>query len=177
MPALLRSKADSLAAPVRKKRLEAQAGYLGNHTSIEDDSQRRLSVRRESRAPGLAIVNTLRAKLAMLIAVVIVSVVTVSTGVLIYLFNPPDERQAIGPMAEQVQLLEKVAHVAPTLVTIQQEPAGGEIATDLTAWLRDALKAEGLSRNVVVSRKNDLPLLSIAVDQGWIITQIPDLPP
>jgi signal transduction histidine kinase len=122
-------------------------------------------------------VNTLRAKLAMLIALVIVFVFTVSTGVLLYLFNPPDERQAIGPMAEQVQLLEKVLHVAPTLVTVQPEPAGGEIATDLTAWLRDALKAEGLSRNVVVSRKNDLPLLSIPVDQGWIITQIPDLPP
>jgi len=122
-------------------------------------------------------VNTLRAKLAMLIAVVIISVVSVSTGVLMYLFNPPDERQAIGPMAEQVELLEHVVRVAPTLVTIQQQPAGGEIARDLTAWLRDALKARGISRNVVVSRKNDLPLLSIPVDQGWIIIQIPDLPP
>ena len=121
--------------------------------------------------------NTLRAKLAMLIAVVIVSVVSGSTGVLMYLFNPPDEQQAIGPMAEQVELLEQVARIAPTLVTIQQEPAGGQIATDLTAWLRDALKARGISRNVVVSRKNDLPLLSIPVDQGWIVTQIPDLPP
>jgi signal transduction histidine kinase len=122
-------------------------------------------------------VNTLRAKLAVLIAVVIVSVVGVSTGVLMYLFNPPDERQAIGAMAAQVELLEQVVRVAPTLVKIQREPGGGEIATDLTAWLRDALKARGLSRNVVVSRKNDLPLLSIPVDQGWIVTQIPDLPP
>ncbi|OCK60705.1 ATP-binding protein [Bradyrhizobium sp. LMTR 3] len=121
--------------------------------------------------------NTLRAKLAMLIAVVIISVVSVSTGLLVYLFNPPDERQAIGPMAEQVDFLEQVVRVAPTLVTVQQEPAGGKIAADLTAWLRDELKARGLSRNVVVSRKNDLPLLSIPVDQGWIIIQIPDLPP
>ncbi|WP_309142412.1 ATP-binding protein [Bradyrhizobium sp. sGM-13] len=121
--------------------------------------------------------NTLRAKLAMLIAVVIVSMVSILTGVLMYLFNPPDERRAIGPMAEQVELLKQAVHVAPTLVTIQQEPAGGEIATDLTAWLRDELKARGLSRNVLVSRKNDLPLLSIPVDQGWIIIQIPDLPP
>jgi signal transduction histidine kinase len=113
----------------------------------------------------------------VLIAVVIVSVVGVSTGVLMYLFNPPDERQAIGVMAEQVELLEQVVRVAPTLVTIQREPGGGEIATDLTTWLRDALKARGLSRDVVVSRKNDLPLLSIPVDQGWIVTQIPDLPP
>jgi signal transduction histidine kinase len=122
-------------------------------------------------------VNTLRAKLAVLIAVVIVSVVSGSTGVLMYLFNPPDEQQAIDPMAEQVVLLEQVVHIAPKLVTIQQEPAGGEIVPDLTAWLRDALKARGISRNVVVSRKNDLPMLSIPVDQGWIVTQIPDLPP
>jgi signal transduction histidine kinase len=122
-------------------------------------------------------VNTLRAKLAVLIAVVIVSVVSGSTGLLMYLFNPPDEQQAIGSMAEQVGLLEQVVHVAPTLVTIQREPAGGEIAADLTAWLRDALKARGTPRDVVVSRKNDLPLLSIPVDQGWIVTQIPDLPP
>ena len=62
--------------------------------------------------------NTLRAKLAVLIAVVIVSVVGVSTGVLMYLFNPPDERQAIGAMAAQVELLEQVVRVAPTLVKI-----------------------------------------------------------
>ncbi|WP_063799930.1 sensor histidine kinase [Bradyrhizobium valentinum] len=121
--------------------------------------------------------NTLRAKLAVLIAVVIVSVVSGSTGVLMYLFNPPDEQQAIAPMAEQVALLKQIVRVAPTLVTIQQEPAGGEVAADLTAWLRVALKDRGISRSVVVSRKNDLPLLSIPVDQGWIITQIPDLPP
>jgi signal transduction histidine kinase len=145
--------------------------------SIEDDSQRRLSVRRESRAPGLAIVNTLRAKLAVLLTVVIVSVVSVSTGVLIYLFDPPDERQAVGPLTEQIELLEQVVRVTPTLVAIQQKPAGGEIEVDLTDWLRDALKARGAPRNVVVSRKDDLPLLSIPVDNGWIITQIPDLPP
>ena len=59
--------------------------------------------------------NTLRAKLALLLTVVIISVVSGSTGVLIYLFDPPDERQAIGPMAEQVELLERVARVSPAL--------------------------------------------------------------
>jgi signal transduction histidine kinase len=122
-------------------------------------------------------VNTLRAKLAVLLTVVIVSVVSVSTGVLIYLFDPPDERQAVGPLTEQIELLEQVVRVTPTLVDIQQKPAGGEIEVDLTDWLRDALKARGAPRSVVVSRKDDLPLLSIPVDNGWIITQIPDLPP
>jgi signal transduction histidine kinase len=122
-------------------------------------------------------VNTLRAKLAVLIAVMIVLVVSVSTGVLIYLFKPPDERRAIRPMAEQVQLLEQIARVAPALVSIQQKPAGGAVDADLTSWLRDTLAARGTPRNVLVSRKDDLPLLSVPVDQGWIVTQITDLPP
>jgi signal transduction histidine kinase len=122
-------------------------------------------------------VNTLRAKLAVLLTVVIISVVSVSTGVLIYLFDPPDERQAIGPMAKHIELMEQVIRVAPTLINIQQTPAGGEVEVDLTAWLRDALKDRGTPNNVVVSRKDNLPLLSIPVDRGWIVMQIPDLPP
>jgi signal transduction histidine kinase len=122
-------------------------------------------------------VNTLRAKLAVLLTVVIISVVSISTGVLIYLFDPPDERQAIGPMAKHIELMEQIIRVAPTLVNVQQTPAGGEVEVDLTAWLRDALKDRGTPSNVVVSRKDDLPLLSIPVDRGWIVMQIPDLPP
>ncbi|MCP3369589.1 sensor histidine kinase [Bradyrhizobium cajani] len=121
--------------------------------------------------------NTLRAKLAVLLTVVIISVVSVLTGVLVYLFDPPDERQAIAPLAEQIELLEKVMRVAPTLVDIQQKPAGGEIEPRLTGWLRDTLKSRGMPRDVVVSRKDDKPVLSIPVDRGWIITPIPDLPP
>nr|WP_246563387.1 ATP-binding protein [Bradyrhizobium liaoningense] len=119
----------------------------------------------------------MRAKLAVLLTVVIISVVSVLTGVLVYLFDPPDERQAIAPLAEQIELLEKVMRVAPTLVDIQQKPAGGEVEPSLTGWLRDTLKSRGMPRDVVVSRKDDKPVLSIPVDRGWIITPIPDLPP
>jgi signal transduction histidine kinase len=122
-------------------------------------------------------VNTLRAKLAVLLTVVIISVITGSTAVLIYLFDPPDERQSIGPLVAQIELMERAIRDAPTLVNIQQTPAGGKVEPDLTAWLRDALKDRGSPRDVVVSRKDDLPLLSIPVDRGWIVLQIPDLPP
>ncbi|MBO4223833.1 two-component sensor histidine kinase [Bradyrhizobium neotropicale] len=108
----------------------------------------------------------------------IISVVGIITGVLIYLLRPPDERQAIGPMAEQVQLLEQIARVAPALVSIQQKPVEGEVDTDVTSWLRETLQARGMSRDVVVSRSSrHVPMLSIRVDQGWLITQITDLPP
>ncbi|QCI69465.1 HAMP domain-containing protein [Phreatobacter stygius] len=108
----------------------------------------------------------------------IILVVGVITAVLLYVLRPPDERQAIDPMADQVQLLERLAREAPTFVSIQQKPAQGESEADLTFWLRDTLQARGAPRDVVVSRNaNDLPLLSIPVDQGWIVTQITDLGP
>jgi hypothetical protein len=123
-------------------------------------------------------VNTLRAKLAILIAVVIISVVSILTGVLIYLLGPPGKRQAIGPLTDQVQLLAGIARAAPALVSIQQKPAEGEVETDVTSWLRETLEARGVPRDAVVSRNSrDMPMLSIPVDQGWLITQITDLPP
>jgi signal transduction histidine kinase len=123
-------------------------------------------------------VTTLRAKLALLIAVVIISVIGIITGLLIYLLKPPDERQAIGPMAEQVQLLMEIARAAPALVSIQQKPAEGKVETDITSWLREALEARGMPRDVVVSRSSrNRPMLSVPVDQGWLVTQITDLPP
>ena len=122
--------------------------------------------------------NTLRAKLAVLIAVVIISVVGILTAVLIYVLGPPDDRQAIGPLADQVQLLERIARDAPALVSIRQKPAEGEVVADMTSWLHEILKARGAPRDVLVSRDSrDLPMLSIPIDQGWLITQIPDLPP
>lgn len=121
--------------------------------------------------------NTLRAKLAVLLTVVIISVVCILTGILVYLFDPPNEREAISPLVDQVELLTRVGQVAPKLVIVQQAAAGGEVETNLTTWLRAALTARGIPGDVIVSRKDDLPLLSIPVDQGWVVTQIPDLPP
>jgi signal transduction histidine kinase len=123
-------------------------------------------------------VNTLRAKLAMLIAVVIVSMVGILTALLVYLLNPPDEQRAISPLADQVQLLVGVVRAAPALVSIEQKPAEGEVDTEVTSWLRETLEARGVPRDVVVSRNSrDLPALSIPLDQGWLIAQITDLPP
>jgi signal transduction histidine kinase len=123
-------------------------------------------------------VTTLRAKLAMLIAVVIISMISILTGVLVYLLGPPDERHAISPLADQVQLLAEITRAAPALVSIQQKPDDGEVETDTTSRLRETLEARGVPRDVVVSRNSrDLPMLSIPVEQGWLITQITDLPP
>lgn len=123
--------------------------------------------------------TTLRAKLAVLIAVSIISVVSMVTGVLVYLLRPPDMRQAIEPMVEQVQLLAGVARAAPSLVSIQQQPAQAKVLPDITFWLREALETRGAPREILVSRESscDPLLLSVPVDQGWIVAQITDLPP
>jgi signal transduction histidine kinase len=123
-------------------------------------------------------VTTLRAKLAVLIAVVMISTISIITGVLIYILNPPDERQRIVPLADQVQFMEQVARVAPDLVSIQHKPADGEIDAEVTSWLRETLEVRGVPRNVVVSRNSDdLSVLSIPVGEGWLVTGITDLPP
>ena len=122
--------------------------------------------------------NTLRTKLAIFVAIMIITMVSLITGVLVYLLRPPDGREAISPLTEQVQLLVNVAQTAPALLPIYKAPAEGSVKTDLTDWLREALKAQGIPHDVVVSRNaRDMPLLSIPVDQGWLIAQITDLPP
>lgn len=123
--------------------------------------------------------NTLRAKLAVLIAVAIISVVGIIIAARVYLLGLPDERQAIGPMVGQVELLEQVARAAPSLLSIQPKPGEGQVDADLTSWLREALASRGTPRDVLVSRtaSRDLSMLSIPMDGGWLVTQLTDLPP
>ena len=123
--------------------------------------------------------NTLRVKLAVLIAVAIISVVGAVIAARVYLLGLPDERQAIGPMVSQVELLEQVRRATPSLLSIQPKPADGWVDADLTSWLREALAARGTPRDVLVSRTDsrDLSMLSIPTEGGWLVTQLTDLPP
>lgn len=123
--------------------------------------------------------NTLRVKLAVLIAVTIISVVGITIVARVYLLGLPDERQAIGPMVSQVELLEQVARAAPSLLSIQPQPGEGQVDADLTSWLREALAERGAPRDVLVTRtaSRDLSMLSIPMGGGWLVTQLTDMPP
>ena len=123
--------------------------------------------------------TTLRAKLAVLIAVVIITMVTVLTGVLFRIFNPPNEQQAVGPLVEQVQLLVQVVRTGSDAIAVQQGPAEGKVAEGITTWLREALETRGMPRDVVVSYRNadDAMMLSVPVERGWLVMQITDFPP
>lgn len=122
--------------------------------------------------------NTLRAKLVLLLAVVIVSVVGILTGVLLYLLRPPGGHH-IGPVAEQVLMLERIAKDAPGVISISPSPAEGRTKRGVTKWLREALAERGSDLDVTVSRADQTApqVVSIPSSGGWIIAQVPDLPP
>jgi len=122
--------------------------------------------------------NTLRAKLVLLLAVIIVSVVGLLTGVLLYLLRPPGEHH-IEPVAEQVLILAHVAKDAPSALPHQSAPPVNAVRSGMTERLRAALQDRGSRLNVLVSRANDASsqVVSIPVEGGWISMPMPDLPP
>lgn len=122
--------------------------------------------------------NTLRAKLVLLLAAVIVSVVGVLTIVLLYLFRPPGGHH-IEPVAEQVLMLERTAKQSPSALAISRAPAPGAVSSGITRWLQDELAKHGSNLNVTVTRVDETTaqVVSIPVQGGWIILPIPDLPP
>lgn len=122
--------------------------------------------------------NTLRAKLVLLLAVVIVSVVGLLTGVLLYLLRPPGEHH-IEPVAEQVLIFAQAAKDAPSALPRQSAPPVNAVRSGMTERLRAALQKRGSSLDVLVSRADDASsqVVSIPVDGGWVSMPMPDLPP
>lgn len=122
--------------------------------------------------------NTLRTKLVLLLAVVIISVVGVLTGVMLYIFRPPGE-QHVGPVAEQVQMLERIAKSAPSSVPLFNTPADGQPRQAMTRWLQQELDRRSANLNVQITRRNERePLMvSIPVNGSWVQWPLPDLPP
>jgi len=123
-------------------------------------------------------VNTLRAKLVLLLAVAIISVVGVLTGVLLYLFRPPGG-QHMGPVADQVLMLKRIAEQSPTSLPLADAPAEGKPRPEITRWLKQDLDARGAALDVAVTRLSDSApqVVSIPVNGAWLHLPIPDLPP
>lgn len=121
--------------------------------------------------------SSLRAKLILLLAVVIVAVVGLLTGVLLYLLRPSG--QHIEPVAEQVMTLARVAKEAPTALQVRPNPASGEFQANITRWLRRTLAAHSTNLEIVVTRTTAAApqMVSIRTAGGWIVAPIPDLPP
>ena len=80
--------------------------------------------------------NTLRAKIALLLVVAIVSVVGILTWVMIALLGPPPPQRTTEPLAEQVEMFLRVAAKDASALTLVPEPAGGDPRENATERLR-----------------------------------------
>jgi signal transduction histidine kinase len=125
-------------------------------------------------------VNTLRVKIAVLLVVAIVSVVGLLTGVMLSLLGPPSPQRTTEPVAEQVEMLARMAKHDTSDISLVPQPAAGHVHENATRRLRSALTARGLDLPVTVSRNGrDAPLVvSIPLgSQGWLLMPISDMPP
>ena len=124
--------------------------------------------------------NTLRAKIALLLVVAIVSVVGILTWVMIAMLGPPPPQRTTEPLADQVEMFLRVAKQDTSALTIVREPSGGDLRENATARLRTELAERGVDLPVTISRKDrDAPLVvSIPIaGKGWLLIPIADLPP
>ena len=83
--------------------------------------------------------NTLRAKIALLLVVAIVSVVGILTWVMIALLGPPPPQRTTEPLADQVEMFLRVAKHDTSALTLVPEPSGGDPRENATARLRTEL--------------------------------------
>lgn len=123
--------------------------------------------------------NTLRVKLALLLVVAIVSVVGLLTGVMLSLLGPPPPQRTTEPLAEQVEMVARMAKHDTSGITLVPQPAGGRMHENATQRLRTVLSARGLDLPVTISREGpDAPLVvSIPLSSEWLLMPIPDMPP
>ena len=124
--------------------------------------------------------NTLRAKIALLLVVAIVSVVGILTWVMIAMLAPPPPQRTTEPLADQVEMFLRVAKQDTSALTLVREPSGGDLRENATARLRTELAERGVDLPVTISRKDwNAPLVvSIPIaGKGWLLLPIADLPP
>jgi hypothetical protein len=98
--------------------------------------------------------NRLRTKFALLLVVAIVAVVGLMTVVMIYVLGPSKPRHGIEPVADQVEMLAKLATNKDGAVSLHPEPSPGVLYERSTENLRAALKARNIDFDVAVSRKS-----------------------
>jgi signal transduction histidine kinase len=122
-------------------------------------------------------VNTLRAKIALLLVVAIVSVVGILTFVMISLLGPPPPERTTEPLADQVQMFLRVAEQDPRALTLVPKPSAGRIHENATARLRSELASRGLDLPVTISREDwkTALIVSIPVGNQWLLMPISDL--
>jgi signal transduction histidine kinase len=121
--------------------------------------------------------NTLRAKIALLLVVSIVSVVALITLSIIYVFRPP-MGDVVGLDARQMILIERLARQDLQATDLAPRPAPGEVDEEQTKLYRAAMARLGSDLDILVTRKvgstdRRLRELSVRVgSHGWLVTDM-----
>lgn len=139
--------------------------------------------------------NTLRAKIAILIVAAIIIVIGLVSWLTIVMAPIPAYERLVDIDAYYVSVILKSGSGGSyqevdeaTLIGkngrlgIKPEPANGEVLEDITRYLRVALRQRNISSSVIVTQtpENFWPVASIAIPgRGWLVlpVRIPPVPP
>jgi signal transduction histidine kinase len=133
-------------------------------------------------------VNTLRARIILLLAVAIIAVVGIASFVALLLLREPSPTRTIEPFARQIRLIADLVEngIGPVDnpgragdFKLSLVPAPGTPDARGSALLGEAMSATGPSLPVLVTRlSRDMPpTLSVQIDpKRWLWLPMPDLP-
>lgn len=126
--------------------------------------------------------SSLRVRLAVLLVVAIVSVVTLVTGLVLAFLSPPGPERTLQPAAHQIELITKAAEAHPEDFVLLPAPLSASKDQATTERLRTAINArthDAFPELTVTRESRDTPMqVSIRIgDRGWLVVPLPDLPP
>ena len=124
--------------------------------------------------------NSLRAKIALLLVVAIVSVVGIITWVMLAMLGPPPPERTTEPLADQIEMFLRVAKQDASALTLAPESSPGDLRQNATERLRTELATRGHDLPVTITRKDWNAPLVVSIPfgaKGWLRMPISDLPP
>jgi signal transduction histidine kinase len=117
--------------------------------------------------------NTLRAKIALLLVTSIVAVVALITVTMIYVFGSSED-DAINLLARQLILMERLASHSE-ISELVPHPVAGQLDEERTQMLRATTAKSGTPLNVFVTYKKDRQFQAVSVaigSRGWLVIDI-----
>lgn len=123
--------------------------------------------------------KTLRAKIALLLVVSIVSVVALITLAVVYVFTTPKDDE-VGLLAKQLITMERLAKQNPEAEVLSRHPDTGAFDKDQTELMRAGTERLGTPLDVIVTYKRDdyrFRTASVRVGPGsWILVDFDPSP-
>jgi signal transduction histidine kinase len=117
--------------------------------------------------------NTLRAKIALLLVTSIVAVVALITVTMIYVFGTSED-DVINSLSRQLVLMERLASNSETR-DLARHPPAGRLDEERTQMLRATTAKLGTPLNVFVTYKRDRQFQAVSVavgSRGWLVFDI-----